>query len=238
MALKKKIDKAAFDKLSADVKAEYIEKDGEYVLDVEGDDGGDDVGALRRAKDREVQARKEAEKKAREAEAKLAEIDSNDARKRGDIETLEKSWKEKHDQTVAEYDGKLKSKDAFISRALVDNVANAIANEISTAPKLILPHIKARLIADLDGDEPTTKVLGTDGKLSAATVDDLKKELLDNKDYSSILRANKASGGAPGQKNGSAPSPKDNAPSKLLSQMNAKELAAHIEARKAVDVGG
>ena len=89
MALKRKIDKAAFDKLSKDIQAEYVEKDGEYVLDVDG--GDDDTGALRRAKDRAVQERKDAEKRAREAEEKLAELDDNDARKKGDIEKLEAS---------------------------------------------------------------------------------------------------------------------------------------------------
>ena len=239
MALKRKIKKEEFDKLSADIKAEYVEKDGEYILDVDGDDnsGGEDVGALRRAKDREVQSRKEAEKRAREAEAKLAELDDNDARKRGDIEALEKSWKDKHDATVADYDGKLKAKDAFISRSLVDNVASQIANEISTSPSLILPHIKARLTADLEGDEPATKVLGADGKPSAATVDDLKKEFVDNKDFASIIRASKASGGgAPdkGQRtrlggasqttNGDKPQP--------LAALPAKDLAAQLKAAK------
>ncbi|AJD83162.1 scaffold protein [Paracoccus phage vB_PmaS-R3] len=241
MALKRKIKKDAFDKLPADIQAEYVEKDGEFVLDIDGDDntGGDDTTALRRAKDREVQARKDAEKKARELEEKLASLDESDARKRGDIDALEKSWKEKHDATVAEYDGKLKNKDAFISRSLVDNVASQIANEISTSPKLILPHIKARLAADLDGDEPATKVLDATGKPSAATLDDLRKEFVDNKEFASIIRASKASGGgAPNngqttrlggatQNNGDKPAP--------LASANPKDLAAAIKAKKEAD---
>lgn len=236
MALKRKITKEAFDKLSAEIKAEYVEKDGEYVLDIDGDDGGEDIGALRRAKDREVQARKEAEKKAREAEAKLAELDDNDARKRGDIETLEKSWKDKHDKTVSEYDTKLKAKDAFISRTLVDNVATQLAAEISTSPKLLLPHIRARLTADLDGDEPATKVLDAAGKPSAATLDDLRKEFVDNKEFASIIRASKASGGGAPDKGrttrlGGATQPNGDKPAPLAS-MNAKDLAAAIKANK------
>lgn len=239
MALKRKLTKEAFDKLSADIKAEYVEKDGEYVLDLDGDDGGEDVGALRRAKDREVQARKEAERKARDAEAKLAEIDGNDARKRGDIEALEKSWKEKYDKDTGELKAKLDTKDGFIKTSLVDNVAHQIASEISTSPALILPHIKARLTADFDGDTPATKVLGADGKPSALSVDELKKEFVDNKDFASIIRASKASGGgAPdkGQKTriGGAPQNPGDKPAPLAA-MNAKDLAAQIKAAKEAD---
>jgi hypothetical protein len=243
MALKRKIDKAAFDKLSAEIKAEYVEKDGEYVLDLDGgDDGGEDVGALRRAKDREVQARKDAEKKAREAEAKLAELDTSDARKRGDIEALEKSWKEKHDTTVAEYDAKLKNKDEFISTSLVDNVAAQLAGEISTSPKLLLPHIKARLTADLDGDKPATKVLDADGKPSALSLDDLRKEFVDNKEFASIIRASKASGGGAPDKGqttrlGGATHQPGEKPATFAS-MNPKDLAAQIAAKKAAEADG
>jgi len=237
MALKRKITKEVFDKLSADLKAEYVEKDGEYVLDVDGDDNNEDVGALRRAKDREVQARKDAEKKAREAEAKLAELDGNDARKRGDIEALEKSWKDKYDKDTGELKTKLEAKDGFISKSLVDNVASSIAAEISTTPALILPHIRARLTADLEGDTPTTKVLGADGKPSASTVDDLKKEFVDNKEFATIIRASKASGGgAPdkGQRTrlgGASHNQPGDKPTPLAA-LPAKDLAAQLKAAK------
>lgn len=238
MALKRVIDKEAFDKLPADIKAEYVEKDGKYHLDVDGDaPDNDDAGALRRAKDREVQARKDAEKRAREAEKKLAELDESDARKRGDIEALEKSWKEKNEATIADYDAKLKGKDAFISRQLVDTVASTIAAEISTSPALIMPHIKSRLTADLEGDEPATKVLGADGKPSAMSVEDLKKEFVDNKDFASIIRANKASGGgAPdkGQRTrlGGATQTETGDKPTSLAALPAKDLAAQLKAAK------
>lgn len=240
MALKRKIDKAAFDKLSAEIKAEYVEKDGDYVLDVDGgDDNNEDVGALRRAKDREVQARKEAEKKAREAEAKLAEIDTETARKGGDIATLEKSWQKKLDDQKAEYESKLEGKDNFISTSLVDNVASKLAAEISTSPALILPHIKARLAADMTGDAPVTQYMGKDGK--PTTIDAFKKEFVDNPDFKAIIRASKASGGgAPNDQTkrigGATQQPGDKPAS--FASMNPKDLAASIAAKKAAEADG
>lgn len=239
MALKRSITKEEFDKLSADIKAEYVEKDGKYTLDMADDGWGDDAGALRRAKDREVEARKAAEKRAREAEDKLASAGDDDARKRGDIETLEKSWKDKLDVQTAESAATIAGKDKFISTTLVDSVATSIANEITTNPgnaKILLPHIKARLVADMDGETPSTKVLGADGKASATTVDELKKEFVDNKDYASIIVASKANGGgAPDkgqQRPGGASQNQDGDKPPMLSGLSGKDLAAQLKANK------
>lgn len=233
MALKRKIDKAAFDKLSKDLQAEYVEKDGEYVLDLDGGND-DDNGALRRAKDRAVQERKDAEKRAKEAETKLAELDDNDARKSGDIEKLEKSWKDKLEAQKAESDKAIADKDTFISTTLVDSVANAMAAKISTSPALILPHIKARLQADLTGDTPATKYLDASG--NATTAEALEKEFVDNKDFASIIVASKAKGGgAPDkgqQRLGGASQQTDDGKPVSLASLSGKDLAAEIAARK------
>jgi len=237
MALKFKIDEKTFKKLSKDLQAEYTEKDGEYTLDVAG--AGDiDNGALKRAKDRAVQERKEEKKRADEAEAKLADLGDVDAKKRGDIETLEKSWGDKAAKAKEDNDAIIASKDKFISKMLVSNVATAMASEISTSPALILPHIQSRLVADLDGDEPTTKVLGADGKVSALTVADLQKEFVDNKDFAPIIVASKASGGAgdKGQKTGLGGAPRQSDDKPLdLTTLSSADLAATLKANKEAD---
>lgn len=232
MALKRKITKEAFDKLSKDLQAEYVEKDGEFILDVDG--GNDDDGALRRAKDREVQARKDAEKRAKEAEEKLAEIEGDDARKKGDIETLEKKWKgdleaerAAHKATTDKYQGAFK-------KSLVDAKSVEIATAISKAPKLLSRVIRDRLTVDFEGDEPVTKVLDAAGKVSDMTLDDLQKEIVANPDYKDIILASKASGGAgktsqkPG---GGAPTQPEKTAD--LASMTPQQLADHVKAQKA-----
>ena len=112
-----------------------------------------------------------------------------------------------------------------------------MAAEISTSPSLLLPHIKARLQADLDGDAPATKVLDRDGKPSAMTVADLSKEFVDNKDFAAIIRATKASGGGAtndGQRMrlGGA-TQNDEGKAALLSDTDPKNLAAMLAERKA-----
>ena len=232
MALKKTITKADFDKLPDALKTEYVEDNGGYKLDLEGEE---DTGALKRAKDREAQLRRDAEKKAKELQEQLDAVTDGDARKKGDIETLEKSWQKKEGETKAQYDARIAKLEGHIKTSLVDNVASQIAHKISSAPSLILPHIKARLTADLEGDTPTTKVLDKDGKASAFTLEDLTKEFVANKEFSSIMIGSKATGGgAPKNglgKLGSATTPTDDKPINLAS-MNPRDLAATIKANK------
>lgn len=207
MALKAKISKAEHDKLPDALKSEYKADGDNFVLDVE---GAEDPAELRRARDREKEAarvaREEADaakKRAEEAEAKLADGEQTDARKKGDIAALEKSWKDKADKI--EKDGK-EAADKLrgqMRNLLVRDKARELAEAISTAPELILPHIESRLSAEFEGDMPTTRVLDVDGKPSAASVDDLRKELVATPKFAAIIKASSASGGGAGNGGGS-----------------------------------
>ena len=233
MALKKKLTKAEYEKLSEHIKAEYIEDGDGFRLDIDGDE---DTGALKRAKDREAQLRRDAEAKLREAQEELDRINGDDARKKGDIATLEKSWQKKLDDSKAEYESKLGKLTSHTKTQLVDNVAQQIASKISNAPALLLPHIKARLQADFEGDAPITRILDKDGKPSAMTVEQLSAEFVANKDFSAIITASKASGGAgkPSNNNGGGAPNQSDKPADLAS-MNPAQLAEHIKASKATD---
>ena len=233
MALKKKLTKEEYSKLSDHIKAEYIEDGDGFRLDIDGDE---DTGALKRAKDREAQLRRDAEAKLREAQEELDRINGDDARKKGDIATLEKSWQKKLEDQKTEYEGKLGKLTSHTKTQLVDNVAQQIASKISNAPALLLPHIKARLAADFEGDAPVTRILDKDGKPSAMTIEELSAEFVANKDFSAIITASKASGGAgkPSNSNGGGAPNNSDKPADLAS-MNPAQLAEHIKASKATD---
>lgn len=231
MALKRKISKEEYEKLSDAFKSEYVEKDGEFVLDIEGDI---DTGALSRAKSRETQLRREAEENARKLQEKLDEYETNDARKKGDVETLEKAWKNEKETLTADYTKKLTDKDAFIKTTLLNAEALAIANRISTSPSVMLPHIKSRLTVDFDGEQPSVKVLDAKGNVSLASIEDLSKEFVANEDFSAILVGNKASGGRAPENNQSrrVSAMGDDGKPVMLSTMNPKDLASHIKSSK------
>jgi len=225
MALKLKLSKTAYEALNEAVKNEYYEKDGDYHLDV---DGLEDTGGLRRAKDHEVKLRKETESKLREVTEQVATLQT-------EMETSETQFASELKKQLGDKEGQLVKANKFIQETLVDSVAHRLASEISIAPNLMVPHIKARLEADLSGDSPVTKIKGADGKLSDMTIDALKTELVANKDYSAIIRGNKASGSGAVRvppSHGSAVQSNTEAPVNAAA-MSPADLAASITARKA-----
>lgn len=232
MALKQKIAKAVYAALPDVLKAEYkvsTTDAEEYGLDVE---GMEDTGALKRAKDREVENAKNEKLRADKLQADLDAALGGDAttraRKAGDIDALEKSWGTQKEAAVNEVKGTLAKRDAFIMRRLVDDEAKLIAARISTAPSILLPHLRARLQADMTGDEPIARVLDGSGKMSALTIAELEKEFVANKDFAAIIKASDASGGgAAGGKQGSGGA------AKKFADMSGSERAAYAESDKA-----
>lgn len=232
MALKRKLDKAVWEKLSDEIKPLYAEKDGSYVLDVEGS-SEDDTGELRRANERLKQEAKEAKAEAKRLRDAAEEGSELDAKKRGDIETLEKSWKEKLSARETELNGTIEKLQSTIKKTMLESAAKDIAT-IAKSPALLLPHVERRLDVDLSGETPTLRILDKDGKPSALTAEDLKKEFVANKDFSDIIVASKASGGAvknSGEsKTGSLGTPQD--ATKPLASLNPRDLAATMKAKK------
>lgn len=228
--MKYQVTKDEFESLSDAFKAEYDEKDGEYVLKVE---GGEDTGALKRAKDHEKTRRQKAESKTAELESKLADLEAQ-------LEALDDPGKNKGDdkirikleQKVKELEGNLSKREgellSEINRLTSKATATALAAKLSDSPSLIMPHIRSRLVTELVDGKAVVKVKDLDGEVGIMTVDDLEKEILGNKEFSPILRGSGGSGsGAPaGGGGGQARKPLD------YSKATPKEIAADIKAKK------
>lgn len=223
------------DGLSEEMKKEYKQgEDGKFYLEIEGIDSHPSVGALKRAKDHEKQARTTAEKSLKEISDKLEalETERNDilrgAIPKGDVEKLEGSWKEKLAKREKELTEEITSLTGQLSKTLVDSVAQTMATKISKSPELLLPHIKARLKMDKENGQAVTRVLDKDGNVSALTVAELEKEMVANPSFAAVIIGSKASGGGAGGGQGGS-----GAPSKIdFTKASPKEIAAHIKAQK------
>lgn len=225
MKLKRKIAKDEFDTLKPELQALYIEKDGSYVLDID-DNAFEALKGEKKelqeklAKFEEEQARKikeaeeRAEKRAKEAYEK-AKTDK-------DVEAIEKSWQDKYAKLEAEKTATDNKYSEFVKKSLIENEVNRISNEISTSPALLAPHIRSRLDVDFSGEEPKLIVLDDKGQRSALTVAELQKSFIDNADFSAIIKATSAKGGA-GTKN--IPNSGANQGDKKLSELSDQELA-------------
>lgn len=213
MALKAKLDKTAFDALPAHFKTEYKQDGDSYVLDVEETDSLPGVismkDAMTRAKANEVTEHNKTKTKLTAAEARVAELEEGDKTRTNDTKAIEDRWKAKVKSAEDDGAAKVTAREKQLGELLVDNEALRIANEISSEPDVILPHIQKRLRADLTGEKPVTVVLDEKGEPSTKNVDDLKKEFLANKKFAAILVASKASGSGARQGNGGGSAPKD-----------------------------
>lgn len=238
MALKRKLTKTDYEVLSDALKSEYTEKNGVYLLNLEHEDEDDVVAALKRAKDREVQENKDKLKRIKELEAQIDELTGNDAKKRGDIETLEKSWKEKMDKEKITAQAQIDKLRSVAIKTLVDGNAEAMAAKISTVPSLMAKALRERLSVDFEGDEPALRVLDSAGKPSAMTLEDLQKEFVANKDFAAIIVGSKASGSSAStskqQSSGSASLNAEGKPKSFI-EMSVSEKANYIKQQKEIN---
>ncbi|ERH60760.1 hypothetical protein [Pseudomonas simiae] len=183
------------------VRALYTEKDGKFVLGIEGLPQQEDVTGLKAKVDELLGEKKLAEKKAREAE-ELARTEREEAaRKSGNVEELERSWSEKYTRREAELNGLLEQERGTLSTQIRDLTVGRTATDIASAlaipgsAKALLPHIERRLSVEQRDGKPVVVVLDQQGKLSAATLDELKAEFANDTAFAPLIAGSKASGG-------------------------------------------
>lgn len=231
MALKRLLTKAEYEKLTDPIKAEYKAGDGEnFVLDLT---DYEDPVKLKAAKDHEKKARQDAEKAVKDLTDQLTAVtEERDGMLSGtipkaDLEKLKTSYEGKIAKLTKDMADAVTARDGQLSELLVTNVAQSIAGEVFTSAELGLPHVAKRLKSEHKDGRMVTVVLDAKGQPTDQTPDDLKKEILANPAFKSILVASKGSGGGAGGAGGGggAPKPLDYATA------TPKEIAAHIKAQ-------
>nr|AYD82583.1 putative scaffold protein [Achromobacter phage vB_Ade_ART] len=207
MALKHTVE--TLDGLPADVAKEYVEKDGKFVLAIEGDDRDNQIAHLTQKKSIAEEHRTKAEAKNRELQDKLDEMHRG-AIPKGDVEALEASWSGK----LTEATTKAKDRETKLLNQVhsltIGHTASKIATEISTAPELMRPEIEKRLqVEETEDGRAIVRVKDAAGKPSAMTLDDLKAEIKADARFAPVIIGGKASGGgANGAHNGGIPNGK------------------------------
>ncbi|MDP4572304.1 hypothetical protein A1395_22100 [Pseudomonas protegens] len=186
------------------VRAFYTEKEGKYVLGIEGLPQPEDVTGLK-SKVQELLDEKKAADKARKDAEEQARLEREEAlRKSGNVEELEKSWSEKYSRREAELAGQLESERNTLQGQIRDLTVGRTATEIATtlaipgSAKALLPHIERRLSVEQRDGKPTVVVLDQAGKLSATTLEELKSEFTKDPAFGPLIAGSKASGGGAG----------------------------------------
>lgn len=200
MPLKFSVD--SLEDVAPELHSAYEEKDGKFVLAVEGAPKEkvipEDYESLRESvaklekNNQELLKQKSDAKKAAEAAALEA------AKKGGDIEAVEKSWIEKYQKLEAETGQTVQQLNGMVNNLTVGATGHSIASKLALEPQYIdvlMPHILQRLSMEMVNGKPTTRVLGKDGKPSALTLDELADELKGDARFAPIIVGSRAGGG-------------------------------------------
>lgn len=179
--------------LNETVQGEYTEKDGAFVLSLE----GHEEHFAPKAKLHIAEThRREAEKKVAESEAReaglLSKLENADGKKA--IEEIRTNAQAEIDKVKSEYAEKEAAAKIESNKNLIAAEAGKFAGEKFTIPSLIQDAYAKRLsVEEVDGKQ-VVRVLEADGTASAKSVDDLQKEFLDNKEFAPIIKGAQSSG--------------------------------------------
>ena len=175
------------DGLDESLHSMYELKDGAYYLKVDGLPQQEDVSGLKAKLDELLGEKKEAKRKADEAAAEAA-------RKNGDLEAIENSWKEKYANRENELNEQLKAHQQRIYGLTVGQQATELASKLAVtgSASVLLPHIQNRITLD---ENNSIRVLDMQGKPSAMTIDELAIEFRNNPAFKPLIAANPSSGG-------------------------------------------
>ena len=245
--MKKKINKAAWDKLSDEMKALYALVGKDYILQVEEEEEEEPPLSNEPAGSKlalERKHRKAAEKARDEAVAALEALKEEKDTISSDVAKQKAVYDKKVAKIEKERDDAITLHKDYVGGKLVSDAASEIAGKLTKSPKVLLPHITSRLSINHDGDEPTLVVLDAKGKPSTATLDDLTKEFRDNKEFAGIVTVSQASGGGASRPGVTAPVGSATAPgrtsseerpdlNKLKGQSLVDAIKANREARQA-----
>jgi hypothetical protein len=228
---KYKISKEDYENLSDIEKKLYSEKNGSFLLTVEGVESEDDVKALKNAKEYEKTERKKLEAQLKELQQKLDGNTEEEIKKKGDIQALEESYKKKLKETSDALEAEKQKHLSHLSTQLLNSTVSELSLKIApNAKTLISPHIKNRLSVEFENDTPIVRVLDKDGKISANTLDDLHKEFVNNPEFKPIVGGTNASGSGVSTSQNQAVL--DPTKKQTLATMSPKDLAARMQNNK------
>ena len=155
----------------------------------------DEVERMRKHNETLLAEKKAEQQKQREAQAEKDALAQEQARKKGDFETLEKQYQDKIAKLEAEIVERDKQRDSDLVKSEALKLASSLSdNEHNQAILQML--IEKRLTAE----NGQIKVTDGAGNLTIASIADLKNEISTSGKFDSLITGTKASGvGATGQ---------------------------------------
>lgn len=177
----------------------------------------DEVAGLKANNEALLSEKKEAARKAKEAEESRQQAHQEALKSAGKMDEFEKTIRSQYEPVLKEKEEKYS---ALANRVLGSErkaVLGSFAGDFITpeAVDILAPFVRT----EFEGDDVVTKFVGSDGSVITTDPEQFRKYLREHKAFSHLIKANAASGGgASGGKGGGA--------AKTLSEMNDAERIA------------
>ncbi len=251
MVLKFQVD--SLDGLDESVKALYSEKDGKFVLSVDGLPEIEDVSGVKSALEKERAERKKYEKKVKQWEAlgksdeEIRElldaqksVEEDRAKKAGEWDKLKAQMNADHDKKLGEKDSEITKRTSALEKYLIESAATSAIAAAKGVPALLLPHVMKHMkVVEEDGDfkAVVTNAKGeprVDGKGEPLTVDALIAEM--KADVNVFGRAFESSGstgsGTRPNNTGGTPNNTSGAPKSFAEAKTDEEKVAYLKSKR------
>lgn len=224
-----KLTKEQYDALPESLKALYVaDGDGFKPTFMTAEQFAEQTAGLKANMEKLLGEKKAGDEKRAAAEKAEKEAREEAARKAGDVEALDKSWKEK----FAEYDNQNKARTEAYRKQITDLTVGNAATELASKlfgknAGIMKGHVANRLTLEEGEDGALNVRVLKDGKPSALTIDELEKEFRSNADFASVL-AGTPSGGTPKTPTGQVEKPSGISMTHSFGVTSLQEQAAKI----------
>jgi hypothetical protein len=255
MTLKLKVSTDEYKGLPEGIRGFYEEKDGSYVLGVE---GVEDTSGLKSALEKERKTARELEKLAKQYQGlgkspeeiadllrQQEEAEKAKLEQKGEWEKLRAQLVDSHgkelsarDKVIAEKDAEIQRRQKALESYLIDAAATSAIAAEKGIPELLLPHVQRQVKVFDENGKYVVRVLTPDGtprmnsKGEYLGVKDLIAELKSNEIYGRAFEGTGASGG------GMKPGNSQQSGMFTLSRDDAKDPAKYRAAREAAAKSG
>ncbi len=184
----------SLDGLDETTAKEYTEKDGKFVLKLEGFEIEDTKG-LKSALQKERDRANAAEKAVKDEAKKRRDADDEAARNAGDIKKVEDNLREQYKGKLETRDGKIAARDKKLSDVLIRDEARRIATDLAVntdSVPLLAEYIERRIGIQDNDDDFNVVVIGEHAGLS---VNEFVDKIKQDKSLANVLKAGDGTGG-------------------------------------------
>lgn len=201
----------------------YEEKDGKFILQVDGGESDEAVAGLKKALDAERARVKRLQQERKDApglpddfdleeynklKQEAADRETKEAERRGEWDKLKARLKEDHQKALDAKDATIAALSGQVDGLLIDNEVRRAAEAAGGYPDLLLPHARRQVKAVVNDDGTrTVQVVDADGTPALAeggeaqTIEGLLKVMKGQEAFAPLFKGTGATGsGSPGGK--------------------------------------